>query len=489
MISEALPKSRVLRKSDRKVPDYSKRPKKYDRKALLKRELPVSVRFGLVPLKDGQEYGEFHPLLATVRVVDGLKATSNASRLDNTLLVRPADWSHEDQASRCQDNLVNESIGFVKAKVEQIYRAQKQAGLSVAARSIILELTTGNRPQLSNGRWGFPRPEHDPKTAMKLLTHLSANSPLVDAYQAYVAHLYAQKGTHNGLSVISLRRWDRGLKLLTTYAEEMDIQLPIVSNITVGWAKRYHAWLQRQTGGSKCLKPVSKGQASRFVLKISNVLDWMIEEDLINNNPVSRVSWPKSPDKEVRFLEPTHVHQLLNLDWEGTQGIALWWFCLMCCTGLDYPDAVAYAQNRKAYEVHGSAGMKLVGKRNKPPHSEYHLPLLDEVETLFTMFPQGPVILTNTCINRYTNKIEKELGIDWRITNKTARKTFGFLVREAGHQIADVSLMLGHKRIATTERYYVKVIGTSIDRAMSRVKVNISELAGNQIGEEGLFHE
>ncbi|GAB4023259.1 hypothetical protein GCM10028808_73160 [Spirosoma migulaei] len=443
----------------------------------------------MIPVKPGQEFSNPHPLFAVVRVSDGIRTGITTSTLDKKLLVNPANWCQDAQASKLAADPVNQKLEKIKSKLDSIYLLQKGEGLVPTSKTVVTELNTGKRPKPFDGKSGQKLPEHDLASATRLREKLTAKSPLVDAYQAYIAQLHAEKGTHKGLSRTSLVRWNYSLNLLLTYAKKTGTPLPTVDKITTNWARRYHTWLQTKMGGSRNPKPVSVGQASRFVLKISNVLDWMIDDDIISGNPISRGTWPKCPDKLVQFLDPEHVFQLLNLEWEGTQGVALWWFLLMCCTGLDYPDAVAYAKNRKSFEVKGRSGYKIVGKRNKPPHSEYHLPLLDEVDTLFKMIPNGPIIVTNTCINRYTKFIEEELGIDWRITNKTARKTFGCLMLAAGHRIADVSLMLGHSRISTTERYYVKVKSDSIDRAMSRVKVNIAQIAKGKAATEGQDNE
>ncbi|GAB4035469.1 hypothetical protein GCM10028774_24920 [Spirosoma jeollabukense] len=419
--------------------------------------------------------------MATVRVRQGEKLQSAETYLDNSLVINPANWSNERQLSCLPGDPLNRKLAAVKKKAKRIYQKQEDAGFVPSAKSISLELITGETPELIKGKWGYSQPTYDPKSAYKLMKELTPQSSLALAYQAYTAYLHTKKNTAGGLSDITLGRWARGLKLLNAFADATEVPLPVVSKISLGWAKRFHTWLQTQIGGPKCLKPISISQATRFVLKISNVLDWMIEEDLITTNPISRIGWPKSPDKEVLFLEAEHVHHLLTLDLKGTKGITYWWFLLMCCTGMDYLDAIDYAKNRKAFEVLGPAGWKIVGHRHKPPHSEYHLPLLNEVNALFNMWPNGPIRLTSNCLNQYTHQIQKDLGIPWRITIKTARKTFGSLMLAAGHRIADVSLMLGHRSISTTEKYYVKVRGTSIDRSMERVQVNISELAANQV--------
>lgn len=440
------------------------------RMILQKHKLSLGIRLRLLPPKKGRTYTNPHSLQLRI-TIDGKENPGFVPYWEGEKLqVDPACWNVKHQKSTRRDDPINDRILELTSHIKSIYHNQRLIGIPTV-QSIRYELSTGISPEWSALQgWLYPS-----DNSFKI----SPNSPLDEAYLAYMAHLKSAEGTANALSPITIGRWKRGLFLLHEFTAKTKQPLPLAKAVTIGWAKRYHTWLQTQYGGRHNRQAISAGQASRFVLKVSTVLTWMIEEGWINDNPIAKVGWPRHEDKEVHFLEPEHVHQLLQLDWQGTKGVALWWFCLMCCTGMDYPDAVAYAQNRKAFEIKGSEGKKIVGRRKKPPHNEYHLPLLEEVEMLFQKYPTGPADISSQCVNRYTDQIEQELGINWRITAKTGRKTYGCLMLAAGHRISDVSLMLGHSSIATTERYYVKVNGASIDRSMKRVKVSISQLVGN----------
>ncbi|MBD2703808.1 tyrosine-type recombinase/integrase [Spirosoma sp. BT702] len=453
-----------------------------------KKRLPISVRFALRSPKKGTTYSNPHPLQVWI-AVDGKRMHFGAFWMGQKLMVDPADWRVVKQVSGRRGDSVNNQIVQMKAYIESIHQKQLDSGATPTLKSVCFECLSGYSPEWSiiHG-WVYPDDKQKRNKANQYANRISAESPIDEAYQAYIAHLRSLDNTDRALSRITLGRWQRGLVLLHDYESKTGQKLPTAGGLTIGWAKRYHSWLQTQNGGRHFPQPVSAGQASRFVLKVASVLDWMMEEGWLERNPIRSLRWPKHEDKEVLFLEPEHIAHLLTLDWKGTKGIALWWFLLMCCTGLDYPDAVAYARDRNTYEVQGRAGWKIVGRRKKPPHVEYHLPRLDEVEQLFALYPQGPADISGGVVNRYTDQIEAELGISWRITKKTARKTFGSLMLAAGHRIADVSLMMGHSSITTTERHYVKVRGTSIDRSMERVKVNINQLSGHFEAMEGQGH-
>ncbi|QKZ15214.1 tyrosine-type recombinase/integrase [Spirosoma sp. KUDC1026] len=444
--------------------------------------MPISVRFRLWPPRRGKTYSNPHPLRVNI-TVDGIEDPGFGALwpLDGTgekLMVDPAKWRVKEQKTTLRDDSTNDSLVLLKAHIMDIYRRQRQTG-PPTTQSIRHELTTGRPPLwLEPDGWQFHAGQHREK---KLETHqpaapasyfaaqLTEDTDLGEAYAAYVIGLRLKKGTAAALSPITIGRWDRGMLLLQLWREQTDQPLPAVGKVTVGWAKRYHAWLQVISENDQKIKPTSMTQASRFVLKIGEVLTWMLDEGWLVANPIAAVKWPRAKDKEVRFLTPDQLKKLFQTNWKGTEGDALWWFCLMCCTGLDYPDAIAYARSRSTYETEGPSGWKIVGRRAKPPYNQYEVPLLDEVRLLFESRPAGPVDYSPQCVNRHTGRIEQLLGIKWRITAKTARKTFTCLMLMKGYMSSEVAGMLGHSSTRTTDRYYYRINGAHVDAGMKRV--------------------
>jgi site-specific recombinase XerD len=384
------------------------------------------------------------------------------------LLVDPAKWKVGNQATTKRDDPVNDALQQLKAHILDIYRQQRQVG-QPDLKSIRYELRHGMSPVWSNG-FGWRYSSEVLAPAVLAPTDLSGESLIIDAYRKYVDLLESRTGSQTQLSPITLGRWNRTLLLLDKFASSNGQTPPTLSGLSAGWAKRFHLWLQDKRIEQYGFIPLHSLQANRFLSKLREVMQWAYEETWVDKNPLTGIKWPRSAEKkEIRFLEVEQVRLLMQVDWQGTEGAALWWFLLMCYTGLDYPDAVAYAHDRSAYEKLGPAGWKIVGCRAKNG-SKYYVPLRPEVLTLFERYPEGSTDFTPQCVNRQTKRIEQLLGISWRITVKTARKTFGCLMLSAGYQIADVSGMMGHSTIAMTERHYVRVSETHIDSAMLRVE-------------------
>lgn len=427
--------------------------------------MPISVRYALRAPKPGQTYTNPHPLEVWITVngkrmhFTAVWPVQTGVRLD----VNPDDWNVKQQRSMRRDDPVTRKLTAMKARIEQIFDRQLLLG-EPTTRSVVDELTYQlEMVYTKTNGW------RKPSNTSAGLGSIHEDSTLLEAYTAYLNDMRAKFGPKpTRAQHKKLTRWDRCLFLLKTWSQQKDLPVPPCHRITLSWLKEFHVWMVGQQS-DKQSKSLSAPMASRYIGQIGKVLQWMVEDELIQHNAVKKKTWPRYDDKEINFLEPEHVARLFTLKWKGTKADALWWFLLMCCTGLDYPDAVLYAQQRSLYERKGLAGRKLVGKRLKPPHEDFDVPLLDEVDMLFYRYPKGARKLCDGVVNRYTDQIEGILGITWRITAKTARKTFGCLMLINGFYIGEVSRMLGHKRISTTEQHYAKIIGTQVDRGRIRV--------------------
>jgi len=435
--------------------------------------MPISVRFRLRSPKVGEVHRNPHPIQCIISI-DGVedKGFGAVWPLDGTgekIQVDPARWKVKMQATNLRTDPANDMIQALKAHVLSIYRSQKLTG-KPDLKSVRHELTHQKPPLWSDTLgWQYGAVVPAPALATSYFaSRLTENDSLLTAYQTYVAGLRAKQAGPGGQSSITIGRWDYGLRLLELFQAQTGEPLPAVGRLTVGWAKRYHAWLQVIGENDQKIVATSLAQAGRFLNKIGEVLSWMLEEGWVVSNPIAQIKWPRPAEKEVQFLEPRHVHQLMCTEWKDTEADALWWFVFMCCTGLDYPDAIAYARNPAAFNQKGPGGWKIVGRRAKPPHVGFDVPLLDEVKLMLQLRPGGPHDITPQCVNRKTRLIEQVLGITWRITAKTARKTYGCLMLAAGYSMSEVSRMLGHSNVTTTQKYYVKVTGNTVDRAMLR---------------------
>lgn len=90
------------------------------------------------------------------------------------------------------------------------------------------------------------------------------------------------------------------------------------------------------------------------------------------------------------------------------------------------------------------------------------VPILPIVQEIFDKYKDHPTcikrgtllpILSNSHFNGYLKEIAAICGIERELNTHLARHTFADIMLNLGMPLADVSKMLGHKSIRTTQRY------------------------------------
>ena len=423
---------------------------------------PLSIRFCLRPRKAGEP---FRPLVfVRVRIyVNGVEGVA----ISTGIKVAPAYWDQKGQCVIGQSGeaiAANKVLAEMKAKIElvhatQLSRKDNGVGWDVTAATVKNEFVTGRPPQTASIS-GAGGDESHP---------IYPGILLVEAYRAYIAHLGEEQRAGRTMHKTTFGRWKYGITQLEHFLAGRN---PRCEELTIAWARQYHAWLLRQPNPQNKARRLGVTTATRAVRRIGVVLDFMIDMAGLSVNPLFTLKLPKSPDKEVYFLEPEHLERLFDLHLIGTDGAAVWWMKLFCLTGLDYPDAVLYAQNQQKYERLTPNGRKIVISRSKTPHGECHIPILPELEALFEEYPKGPHRYASQRLNiAIRDTIAPAIGFDRHLTIKIGRKTAGALFLRKGYRMEAVSKILGHATVAITERHYVKVSGSLVDVEMKRLSV------------------
>ncbi|MGF7219063.1 integrase [Spirosoma lacussanchae] len=303
--------------------------------------------------------------------------------------------------------------------------------------------------------------------------YLGPNSLLETAFRAYLSDLVASKVETGQLS--------RSTYLLRKSACDYLERYPLsaitrVSDVTPHWLSRFHTWLLSQPSGSPHQKfknlRMSPGTATSYCSHISKVLTWMKNQYLIPLNPITDMGdLPRQPNKDVVFLNPPQIEKLFQLSVPDSLAVSLWWFRLICLTGLDYPDAVRYAQARYSYEDYTPGGKpKIVIRRAKPPGNVCNIPITERLTDLWDeVIGEAPYAPTDSTLINHLVHIGSMIGFEHRLTPKVGRKTAGVIFLR-DYSIKAVSNILGHSTIAITERHYVKVTGYQVDHETDRLR-------------------
>lgn len=155
-------------------------------------------------------------------------------------------------------------------------------------------------------------------------------------------------------------------------------------------------------------------------------------------------------------------------------------FVFQMFTGLAYSDAQAFDISKyKCVEVRDKKTKKktkqwrIIGNRIKTGEPYVNQLLPPAVEVLEKYGMQVPQIV-NAVYNRELKTIGKALGITTPLHSHLARHTFATWMLRNGAKFENVSKMLGHSNIKTTQRY-AKVLAESVHEDFERVAIKLQQ--------------
>ncbi len=403
--------------------------------------MPVSIRFSRRPGYDTLQ----------VRItVDGLEGSPFSTLADGKTFTIGGSWDQKKQKRTDRTDAAtktNVTLSALFAAIAAVCDRQRSAGLVPTPKTVQKEYQTGERAEEV-----MPpepaKPEHT----------------LLDIYRSQIITLLSWKGTENQLTQSTVDKWEYGLTYLEEYLKssgQINLQ---VNYISVGWFKAYHLHLQKSG-------PMSVDSATRYIKKISEAIDSWVDYGTRADarfNPIAGTKFGRDKTKDVYFLLKPHLEKFWQLDNRGKAGECIWWMGLVFLTGLDYPDAVWYIQNREKCDKPGNKRPSIEIRRSKPPKAACKIPVWPELTALLQHVPPGTPPTADE-INGYMKGVEVLIGFEHRLTLKIGRKTAGYIFLLRGYSITAVSRILGHSDIAVTQRYYVRVTAELVEQETDRL--------------------
>ena len=137
-------------------------------------------------------------------------------------------------------------------------------------------------------------------------------------------------------------------------------------------------------------------------------------------------------------------------------------FLFQCYTGLSYGDI----WNSWEMEIKKDQPV-IIGERAKNGQ-KFFVPLNPKALSIIRKYPDGLPRYCNISYNRYIKEVAALANIDKKITTHTARKTFATLQDSDGWSRESVSKMLGHKKLTTTESYYIGASFARVENEMMK---------------------
>lgn len=213
------------------------------------------------------------------------------------------------------------------------------------------------------------------------------------------------------------------------------------------------------------------GHIANHLTYLKNMFNTSVKLGYLEKSPVESIIWKKDPEKELIYLETDELQRVEDfktdiIRLEKIRDL----FVLVCYCGLSFADLEMLKQSDI---VVGTDGRDWIDLTRKKTNGLTQVPILEKAAEIIKKY--GGVeklpILTNQKYNGYLKEIQVLCNISKNLTSHVARKTFCMMaVNEWDIPVETLKTMVGHKKEATTRKYYIKVLMKKIAKDMKNVK-------------------
>jgi integrase/recombinase XerC len=261
---------------------------------------------------------------------------------------------------------------------------------------------------------------------------------------------------------------ERNASLHTIKAYGRDLQLFAIYSGSRGWEQIDHIAV-RGFLAQLYEKGLSKTSVARALAAVRSLYRWLAREGVVEQNPAELVATPKLPKKLPRV--PTIEEMNSVIDGEMPEVAAfperekLMFELLYGCgirnsesTGIDLDDIRLSAEailirgkGKKERYVPFGDSVKVALARYLPKRAELLQESRKHSSALLINTRGGR--LTTRSVGRIIKKIAVAKGLSPDVHPHTLRHAFGTHMLEEGADLRAIQELLGHERLATTQRY------------------------------------
>lgn len=294
---------------------------------------------------------------------------------------------------------------------------------------------------------------------------------LVESLDQFIAafETKVQKGHR---SKDTLRQWGTTrAKLVGFLAYEYKLKDVPLTAIDHNFADAFYDYLTLHID-----EPLSEITAKKHIKKTRQIIKIGVTRKVISSNPLGAFIC-SGGDKDVMPLELTEVEAIyrktLSIKRIAQVRDA---YIFQCFTGLAYQD-IYNLSPENIVQVGRKGERWLIQQRGKTEVTAM-IPLLPIVEEIIEKYKDDPYcrfnnrlvpVNSNYRYNVYLKELAEICGIRRELNTHLARHTFADMMLNNGVPLEDVSKMLGHKTVRTTQRY-ARVRKERIGKGMAKVK-------------------
>lgn len=242
----------------------------------------------------------------------------------------------------------------------------------------------------------------------------------------------------------TLRHWNAKYTLIENYLIDLGQESLPAINVDTAFAQKLFSHL---------LEFQSHNHAARGVAICSAVLNFGGREGLISMNKLQFYKIKRQPPKRPPPITPEQIENLKNyvsFSIERTKAAAMMYVQLM--TSYDYGDLAEL----KPESVREIGGIRYIIKNRHKNGQECMADIDDHLYSILVKYNFRMQLLPNQRYNIKLREVASECGITAHVTSKSLRKMF-FMnqVNNLQRPVEVVSKMGGHKKISTTQEYYL----------------------------------
>lgn len=190
---------------------------------------------------------------------------------------------------------------------------------------------------------------------------------------------------------------------------------------------------------------------------------------MIPNDPYPSLNFPKGKNKERRPLSEEELKILRKAKLTGKLDKARDLFVFCAYTGMAYCDSQAFdfkTMTEKVGEMYFIDGTRI------KTSGAFFTPILSPAMEVLKKYNYKLPHISNQKANDYLHLIQYGLGINKNMTTHIARHSFATLALSHDIPMDNVSRMLGHKNMATTQ-IYAKILKKTVERNSKRLQDEI----------------
>lgn len=399
----------------------------------MKNNQKLSTLFWLFKAKATKKDGKA-PLYARV-TIDGI-----TEEISMKIKINPLKWDSEKKKDTSPDvdaKRNNKKIQQAEVDLDR-YFTFLQANFEVVTPIMLKNIYYGKDPM-----------EHEKKPS------IGSSQTILQVFNDYIKTFSLKVGKKQR-SDGTLRHWRTTKRKLAAFIQhEYNKEDLALTGIRYSFAESFFEYLTLKSD-----EPISEATAKTHIKKTKQILTQCVKKELLKTNPISDYNC-YAEEKEVIPLELSQVQMIFQKTMpvkrlEEVRDA----FIFQCFTGFAYQDL--YALSKENIESIGSKGEKWLVKRRGKTNVNEMVPILPIVEKIIKKYENDPYCVQYNCLlpvnsnyryNTYLKELADICGINRDLHTHLARHTFADLMLNNHMPLEDVSKMLGHKTIRTTQRY------------------------------------